>query len=204
MNHARAGELPLIRLDKIHWFRSVEERYQFEPPLVHTNRTRFNRGDLQVIYFAPDQVLARFEARDVLGHWFGDAVPSPRNRHVVVEYRIDLGSVAMIVDSRPPELVTVDTTVQEMTGDWHSYPWGVTDAPTQNLASAIYARLDAPLGLTAPSARNPQQNNLILFADRLPPRSISFERLLLWHDGLLSDPARIATGATFVPSVIAP
>ena len=76
MNHARAGELPLIRLDKIHWFRSVEERYQFEPPLVHTNRTRFNRGDLQVIYFAPDQVLARFEARDVLGHWFGDAVPA--------------------------------------------------------------------------------------------------------------------------------
>ena len=147
-----------------------------------------------MIYFAPDQVLARFEARDVLGHWFGDAVPSPRNRHVVVEYRIDLGSVAMIVDSRPPELVTVDTTVQEMTGDWHSYPWGVTDAPTQNLASAIYARLDAPLGLTAPSARNPQQNNLILFVDRLPPRSISFERRLLWHDGLLSDPARIATG----------
>ena len=194
MNHARAGELPLIRLAKGSWFRSVEERYQFEPPLVHRNRTRFNRGDLQVMYFAPDQVLARFEARDVLGHWFGDAVPSPRNRHVVVEYRIDLGSEAVIVDSRPPGLATVDTTVQEMTGDWHSYPWGATDAPTQDLASAIYGRLDTPLGLTAPSARNPLQDNLILFADRLPPRSISFERLLVWHDGLLSERPRIASG----------
>ena len=73
-------------------------------------------------YFAPDQVLARFEARDVLGHWFGD----------------------------------------------------------------VHARPDAPLGLTAPSARNPLQDNLILFADRLPPRSIAFSGLLLWHSSLLS------------------
>ena len=147
------------------------------------------------MYFAPDQVLARFEARDVLGHWFGDAVPSPRDRHVVVEYRIDLGPDPAIVDARPPQLATVDTTVQEMTGDWHSYPWGSVDAPTQNLAAAIYALPDAPSGLTAPSARNPRQDNLILFADRLPPRSISFERLHLWHDSQLSARAKAATGS---------
>ena len=122
----------------------------------------------------------------MLGHWFGDAVPSPGDRHVVVEYRIDLGTMPAIVDVRPPQLEIVETTVQEMTGDWHSYPsWGM-NAPTQDLASAIYARQDSPLGLTAPSARNPHKNNLVLFADRLPPRSISFARLLRWDSSLLA------------------
>ena len=138
------------------------------------------------MYFASDQLLARFEARDVLGHWFGDAVPSPRIRHVVVEYSVDLGPAPAIVDARPPQLEAVETTVQEMTGDWHSYPWWGSAAPTQDLASAIYARPDAPLGLTAPSARNPRQDNLILFANRLPAHSISFGRILLWHSNLLS------------------
>ena len=146
MNRSRAGELPLIRLAQTHWYRSVEERYRFEPPHVQPSSTRFGRGDLRVMYFAPDHVLARFEARDVLGHWFGDAVPSPRRRHVGVEYRIDLGTEASIVDARPAELATVDTSVQEMTGDWRTYPWGSTDAPTQELADGIYARPDAPWG----------------------------------------------------------
>ena len=141
------------------------------------------------MYFAPNQLLARFEARDVLGHWFGDAVPSPRGRHVVVEYSIDLGTNPAIVDARPPQLSSVDTTVQEMTGDWHSYPWGNADAPTQELAGAIYDRPDSPLGLTAPSAHNPRQDNLILFADRLPPGSISFAGRYLWHSGLLPSTA---------------
>ena len=186
MNPARAGELPLIRLPQPRWYRSVEDRYRFHPPFVSRAPTRFNRGGLQVAYFAPDQMLARFEARDVLGHWFGDAVPAPRDRHVVVEYAIDLGSEPAIVDARPPQLYAVETTVQEMTGDWHSYPSAGADAPTQHLASAVHARPDAPLGLTAPSARNPLQDNLILFADRLPPRSIAFSRLLLWHSSLLA------------------
>ena len=191
MNPARAGELPVIALPQARWYRSVEERYRFDPPLVHrSDPTRFNGGDLQVAYFAPDQVLARFEARDVLGHWFGDAVPAPRDRHVVVEYDIDLGSVPAIVDARPPQLYAVETTVQEMTGDWHSYPWASANAPTQDLASAVHARSDAPLGLVAPSARNPLQHNLILFADRLPPRSIAFSRLLLWHSSLLASRRR--------------
>ena len=195
MNHARAGGLPLIGLVQVCWYRSVEVRYQYEPPLIHHgDSTRFNGGDLQVVYFAPDPVLARFEARDVLGHWFGDAVPSLRERHVVVEYRIDLGPEATIVDARPRQLATMDTTVQEMTGDWYSYPWGETDAPTQDLASAIYARPDAPMGLTAPSARNPLQDNLVLFADRLPPRSIYFSRLLLWHGTQLSGRPGAARG----------
>lgn len=174
MNHARAGELPLLPLARTSWFRSVEERYQYAPPLSLPGTSRFNPGDLEVIYFAPDPLLARFEARDILGHWFGDAVPSLRDRHVVVEYNIHLGSEAVIADARPAQLALIETTVQEMTGDWLSYRLRAARAPTQDLASTIFARADNPMGMMAPSARNPLRDNLILFADRLPPRSIAY------------------------------
>ena len=36
MNHARAGGLPLIGLVQVCWYRSVEVRYQYEPPSFTT------------------------------------------------------------------------------------------------------------------------------------------------------------------------
>ena len=73
-----------------------------------------------------------------------------------------------------------------MTGDWITYPWGSDRAPTQELAVAVFDRHDEPLGPIAPSARNPRQNNLILFADRLLPRSISLVDVSSWHDSQLT------------------
>lgn len=186
MNHARAGELPGVHLDEAAWFRSVDKRYQYEPPLFRPSKSRFNPGHLHVMYFAPDPLLARFEARDVLGQWFGDAIPSLRDRHVVVEYRIELGPAASIIDARPAQLAAVETTVQEMTGDWPSYGLRGTLAPTQNLASAVFDRLDKSMGLMAPSARNPLKDNLVLFAERLPPRSVSYHAERVWHESQLS------------------
>ncbi|MDE0341822.1 MAG: RES family NAD+ phosphorylase [Deltaproteobacteria bacterium] len=186
MNHARAGELPAVHLDEVPWFRSVDERYQYETPLFWPTRSRFNPGHLQIMYFAPDPLLARFEARDVLGQWFGDAVPALGDRHVVVEYRIELGPGAVIIDIRSANLATVETTVQEMTGDWQSYGFRGTLAPTQNLARAVFDRPDNPMGLMAPSARNPLQDNLVLFAERLPPRSVSYHARHVWHHSQLS------------------
>ncbi|MCZ0942361.1 MAG: RES family NAD+ phosphorylase [Gammaproteobacteria bacterium] len=186
MNHARAGELPAAQFDEVPWFRSVDERHQYDPPLFRPSRSRFNPGHLQVMYFAPDPLVARFEARDVLGQWFGDAIPSLRDRQVVVEYRILLGPQALIVDARPTHLAAVETTVQEMTGDWQNYDRRGMSAPTQNLASAVFGRRDSPMGLMAPSARNPLKDNLILFAERLPPRSVSYHAQHVWHESQLA------------------
>ena len=187
MNHTRAAQLPLLPLTQQAWFRSVQERFQYEPPLVGDAASRFNSGQLQVMYFAPDPLLARFEARDLLGHWFGDAVPAPqRPRDIVVEYHIDIGGEPAIADARPPQLAMIETTVQEMTGDWSTYPWETCNAPTQDLALAVFDRHDAPTGLTAPSARNPRQANLILFPERLPSRrSISLASVRPWHESRL-------------------
>lgn len=185
MNHARAGRLPAIHLDEVRWFRSVDEQHQYEPPIFRPSRSRFNPGHLQIMYFAPEPLLARFEARDVLGQWFGDAIPSRAARHVVVEYRIELGPRA-VVDARPAQLAAVETTVQEMTGDWQNYGQRGTPAPTQHLARAIFGRPDNPVGLMAPSARNPLRDNLVLFADRLPPRSVSYHARHVWDESQLS------------------
>ena len=153
--------------------------------MVGEAASRYNSGRLRVMYFAPNPLLARFEARDLLGHWFGDAVPAERPRHVVVEYGIDIGAESVIVDVCPPQLAIIETTVQEMTGDWLTYPWETSNAPTQDLAQAVFRREDEPTGLIAPSARNPRQANLILFADRLPPRSISWVAVRSWHESQL-------------------
>ena len=187
MKHDRAPQLPLVPLPLIQttWYRSVPERYQFEPPRIGTTASRYNSGGLRVIYFAPDPLLARFEARDLLGHWFGDAVPAERPRDIVVEYRINIGRAPAIADARPIQLKIIATTVQEMTGDWLTYPWGTSNAPTQELAQAVFDRDEEPTGLIAPSARNPRQANLILFAERLPSLSISFVSVRVWHESQL-------------------
>lgn len=191
MNHLLAAQLPLIHPPSKVWYRSVDQRYQYDAPLASDTATRFNPGDqpdLKVMYFAPSQLLARFEARDLLGSWFGEVVPSDGSRHVVVEYCIDLGSGPAIVDIGPERLVSITTSIQEMTGDWITYPWGSVPAPTQRLATSVFERADKPMGLLAPSARNPRQNNLILFASRLPPGSVSFVDVHAWHESQILVP----------------
>lgn len=172
MNAANATALPLVALPQPYWYRCVDRRYAQLAPSVSTTRTRFNDGRLRVLYFAPDARVAMFEARALLGSFFHAALPAAGVRHTVVRYRVDLGPGCRIADATESALPQVQTTIQEMTGDWFTYPRRGADAPTQELAEAIYRRRENPLGLIAPSARNPLANNLVLFADRLPKQSI--------------------------------
>ncbi len=169
MNFDQVETLPLIALSKQSWYRSIEPDYAIHPPQVSNGATRFNPGnrDLGLLYFAPDPLVALFEARDLLGSFFQGFVPTFGLRHIVTEYKINLAK-CVIVDVTEFSLPIVETTIQEMTGDWFTYPRGINHAPTQELAVEIYYRGDKPIGLIAPSARNPLMNNLILFQDRLP------------------------------------
>ena len=176
MNCSKAASLPLIADVCPSWWRSVPPNRQWVngPPPVSTDPTRFNPGHdvLHLLYFASDPLVARFEARDLLGQFFGKHVPASELRHVIVEYAINPGEQIAICDASETRLPIIDTTVQEMTGEWRAYPFGAANAPTQDLAVAIYHRADKPKGLIAPSARNPCTNNLILFPDRLPDSSV--------------------------------
>lgn len=178
----KAIQLPTVALPQTDWYRCVPAQFAHTPPRTSTGRTRFNPGHLRILYFAPNARLARFEARALLGSYFHTSVPNPGPPYVVVQYRISLGQQARIVDATEFQLPVIDTTVQEMTGDWFSYPRNfpttVTNAPTQDLADAIHKRMDKPVGLLAPSARNPFADNLILFEDRVPASSIGFHRVV--------------------------
>ena len=178
MTTAPVANLPKITLPQpAIWYRGVAHRLGRLPPRASTGRTRFNDGSLRILYFAPTAQIARFEARALLGSFFHAAVPAPGQHYVVIQYQITLGGGANIVDAREQQLPVIGTTIQEMTGDWYTYPRGVpharTIAPTQELAEAIYRRMDRPIiGLIAPSARNPWVDNLILSEDRLPAQSV--------------------------------
>ncbi len=180
MNCLLAEQLPLFRPVQIYWYRSIEPRFLYDPPYASDKQSRFNSGQQtspRVVYFASNQLLARFEARDILGSWFGDSVPSPRASHVVAEYRINFGQTPSIVHAAPHQLEIIESSVQEMTGDWSTYPWDGKIAPTQQLAIAVFERKDQPIGLIAPSAHNPYHDNLILFRERLSVDAMTFERV---------------------------
>ena len=55
----------------------------------------------------------------------------------------------VIIDATELGLPSIQSTIQEMTGDWFTYPRRGKDAPTQRLAEAIYHRRDSPIGLIA-------------------------------------------------------
>ena len=178
----KAIQLPSVALPQADWYRCVPAQFAHTPPRASTGRTRFNPGHLRILYFAPNPRLALFEARALLGSYFHASVPSPGQPYVVVQYQIHIGQQACIVDAREYELPVIDTTIQEMTGDWFTYPRNfpttAIHAPTQNLADAIHRRRDEPVGLMAPSARNPFADNLILFEDRLPADSVAFHSVV--------------------------
>ncbi len=62
MNHRLAERLPLIHPPSKSWYRSVDQRFRYEPPPAADAATRFNPGDrpeLRIMYFAPSELLAR-------------------------------------------------------------------------------------------------------------------------------------------------
>ncbi|MDD9961680.1 MAG: RES family NAD+ phosphorylase [Gammaproteobacteria bacterium] len=67
----------------------------------------------------------------------------------------------------PANRSIIDTTPQELTGDWRGYRTPhAAPAPTQALAHAVHQALPATHGILAPSARNPSVSNLIVFHPR--------------------------------------
>ena len=86
----------------------------------------------------------------------------------------------------PVSRAAIDTTIQELTGDWNGYrirrlsaspslPIGGlrTHAPTQELGAWFATHLTRDYrGFLSPSARNPLVQNLVLFYDHLPNGSV--------------------------------
>ena len=170
MNPADAHRLPTTSLASRTWYRAVDPAFANTAPRPSVGITRFNDGpsgspSYRLLYFAPDPVTALYEVEALLGSVFSFSVANPLRGSVVTAHVVppldivDLGN--------PANRNIVDTTRQELSGDWRAYRQPqTTPAPTQALARAVHHSKPAVHGIVAPSARNPLVNNLIVFYDR--------------------------------------
>lgn len=171
MNAAHAHALPTTSLPSATWYRAVDPAFASAAPRPSARPTRFNSGpgaspSFGLLYFAPDPVTALFEVEALLGSVFTFSVPNPSRGAVVVRHSVPPLDVVDLGD--PANRSLVDTTRQELTGDWRGYRHPATaPAPTQALTRAVYQAHPAVHGILVPSARNPSVNNLIVFYDRV-------------------------------------
>ncbi len=171
MKTAHVHGLPTTSLPSRIWYRAVNPAAASAAPRPSARATRFNAGptatpSLRLLYFAPDPLTALFEVEALLGSVFSFSAPNPFRGAAVVSHtvpRLD------IVDLGNPAIRNiVETTRQELTGDWRAYRQPATSpAPTQALAHAVHQTHTAVKGILAPSARNPHFNNLVVFYDRV-------------------------------------
>lgn len=94
-----------------------------------TARTRFNPGALlpanrqfEILYFAEDPLTANFECGAMLGNSFvpGGAIAHPCRSFAMLNAQMTLSEVVDLTDVSASQL-PLQTTAQEMTGDWDGY-----------------------------------------------------------------------------------
>ena len=171
MNTANVSRLPTISLPSATWYRAVDPAFASAAPHPSARVTRFNPGpaappSFSLLYFAPDPVTALFEVEALLGSAFSFSTPNPFRGAVVVNHAVPKLDIVDFGD--PANRSIVETTRQELTGEWRVYRRTHTaPAPTQALAHAVHNSHTAVRGIRAPSARNPSVDNLIVFYDRV-------------------------------------
>ncbi|MGC2525231.1 MAG: RES family NAD+ phosphorylase [Stellaceae bacterium] len=147
-----------------------------------TARTRFNPGALlpanrqfEILYFAEDPLTANFECGAMLGNSFvpGGAIAHPCRSFAMLNAQMTLSEVVDLTDVSASQL-PLQTTAQEMTGDWDGYqvrggmtsvsaPVGV--APTQALGQALFQT--GVEGFQPVSARVSCNRTLMVFPQNL-------------------------------------
>ena len=127
------------------WYRAIQ--LKFWNSLLATAHTatipgRFNAGNstrsgFEILYFAEDQQVALFEVQALLGSPYpGTNVPNPSGAWVLINVDIQLSRIADL--TRVPQRRRIDSTVQELTGDWRGY---LLRNPHPNLASPFWTQV---------------------------------------------------------------
>lgn len=166
------------------WYRAVRPQFLGATlSFAHTATIpgRFNPGTQQhpgfpVLYLAENQLVALFEVNALLGSPLPNQpyAPNPGSPWSVVNVQVQLRSVADLTQSAERRIV--DTTVQELTGDWRGYMLRnpsarlraphFSNVPTQRLGGALHSvpRLE---GFITYSARVPTDRCLVVFPNKL-------------------------------------
>ena len=188
MNLGQCKQLPRRSLHGT-WIRALHPRYIANPlSTAHTatHSTRFNPGTtadpaFELLYLAENPTLALFEVQALLGsNYPGTTFASnPAGGHwILIDVQVSLQSIVDL--TRSTSRRRIQTTVQEMTGDWRAYALrnfsrlrGGThgsDVPTQKLGRNL-ERIRGVEGFLSFSARIATRQNLMLFPHKLLPGS---------------------------------
>jgi RES domain len=171
------------------WIRALHPNYLANPlGTAHatTHATRFNPGTVgdpgfEILYLAENALVARFEVQALLGSPYPGAASVPNTAGVnwtLLAVQVDLQAVVDLTRLNARNLI--DTSIQELTGDWRAYalrnPYrsrgGIhgSDVPTQMLGRRL-ARIRGVEGFLCYSARIATQRNLMIFPRKLQPGS---------------------------------
>ena len=205
MKLAACGSLATIPLTGT-WYRAIQ--LKFWNSLLATAHTatipgRFNAGNaahpgFEILYFAKDHQVALFEVQALLGSPFPGAtyVPNPSTSWVVINVDIQLHQIADL--TTVPQRKIVDTTVQELTGDWRGYalrnPHATlrtpirSNVPTQRLGHALHGVADME-GFLCYAATVATHTNLVAFPKKLRPGNWC-DSTTLFVDGGQHSPSR--------------
>lgn len=165
------------------WYRAIQpHHWPTALATVHTRvvPSRFYEGasaalQFELFYLAEDPTIALFEVGAMLGSplRLGSAVPNPRQAWIILNVDVRLQRVADLTD--PHEQNQLETSAQELTGDWLCYQYRssmtsvslpVGAAPTQQLGGALFAVSNLEAFQTV-SAKVPYQRNLVVFPQSL-------------------------------------
>jgi RES domain-containing protein len=162
------------------WYRALRPHHATTPLAGSHTATmpgRFNPGTIArpafpVVYLAEDHLVALFEVSALLGSPLPGLTFLPTGHPwTVINADVQLARVADLC--RASERRLIETTVQELTGDWRGYslraavpPPGGANVPAQRLSAALYA-VRGLEGFLTYSAKVPTHRNLVVFPDKL-------------------------------------
>jgi hypothetical protein len=184
MNLAACGSLVRHPENQV-WYRAIApQHWQTALATAHTARSqsRYNAGTgnpslYPVLYLAENHQVALFEVGALVGTPRRTFFPNPQNAWIILNVQVTLQQVANLAD--PGEQNKLQTTAQELTGDWESYSLTLIHtsvtrpsgpAPTQQLGAALHA-VPTLEGFRTISAKVPTHMVLVVFPDKLQPGS---------------------------------
>ena len=165
------------------WYRAIQTHFlttALSTKHTATISSRFSAATpaspgSQILYLAENPLVALLEVQALLGSPTtpGGIVPHPKSSWTTLNVRVSLTRVADLTDIA--EQGRLETTAQELTGDWRGYrqrgpgttiqqPTGL--APTQDLGAALFGRADLE-GFRTLSARVPYHEILVVFPENL-------------------------------------
>ena len=170
--------LPGPQYAKNDWYRAVRISHAGKPLAwghSYTGKTRYKQAKaiFPLLYLAPDALTARLEVRALMGHPRSGSISAVPGGWRVVQVSVRLDHVADLRTAS--ERTRIQTTVQELTGDWEDYVArnrnspdvsSTPPAPTQQLGEDLY-QIPCCQGFLTPSARNSILPNLVVFPDRV-------------------------------------